>query len=80
MNEKYMKKLVREMEIDNYLEDIKEVSNVAYGYITNKIEVNDLEELIVKLDCVDYYIKNVKDLIEEMALEYEQEIKELENE
>lgn len=77
MNEKYMKKLGRDMRLSACLSSIKECTNIAYNYIAYDYEINDVDELIATLASVPEYIKEIEQIIIEMASEYENEIEEL---
>ena len=79
MNEKIMKRFKREIGLDACLSSIKECVSVARDYITG-VEVNDVKELIVAFESVPEYIEEIKQLTLEMTEDYEEEIKELENE
>ena len=80
MKEKYMKKFMLEIEINNYLNDIKEYSNSALLYLTNPSDKLDKEEIIMYLSCVEEYVNTVSELIVKIENEYENDIKELMNE
>lgn len=80
MKEKYMKKFMLEMEINNYLNDIKEYSNSALLYLTNPSDKLDKEEIIMYLSCVEEYTDYVDELIGKIEEEYENDIKELKDE
>ncbi len=80
MKEKYMKKFMLEIEINNYLNDIKEYSNGALLYLTNPSDKLDKEEIIMYLSCVEEYVNTVSELIVKIENEYENDIKELMNE
>ena len=80
MKEKYMKKFMLEIEINNYLNDIKEYSNDALLYLTNPSDKLDKEEIIMYLSCVEECVNNVSELIAKIESEYENDIKELMNE
>ena len=80
MKEKYMKKFMLEIEINNYLNDIKEYSNSALLYLTNPSDKLDKEEIIMYLSCVEECANYVSELIAKIESEYENDIKELMNE
>ncbi len=66
MNKTYYLKV----EIDNYLHDIKNYTKSAYQYILDSTSINDIEELIVSLKCVDECIEIIKNDIYELEEEY----------
>lgn len=80
MTEELKKKFDREIKLSYNLEFIKQCCKIASMYISGDYEVNDLEELIFDLNNVDENIKEIDELIKEMAIEYEEEIEVLENE
>ena len=80
MKEKYMKKFMLEIEINNYLNDIKEYSNSALHYLINPSDRLDKEEVIMYLSCIEECTNNVDELVEKIEEEYENDIKELKDE
>jgi hypothetical protein len=66
MNKTYYLKI----NIDNYLQDIKNYTKAAYQYILDPASTNDKEELIVSLKCVDECIEIIKNNIYELEEEY----------
>lgn len=76
MNENIKKKLSLKIEISNYLSDILERTNAAYTLLTNKDEILDEDEVIAYLSTVPECIKNLEELIEELEIQYENELME----
>lgn len=71
MNEEMKKLSEREIKIYGSLDIIKECVEVARGYINNEYEVNDVDELVVALNCVKEYIKDIKEAVLELEQENE---------
>ena len=80
MTEEIKKKFDRDMRLSYNLNFIKQCCEVASMYLSGDYKVNDLDELIFDLYNVENNVKEIEELIEEMALEYEQEIEVLRNE
>ena len=80
MTEEIKRKFSREMKIEYNLDFIKQCCKVASMYLDGDYEVNDLDELIFDLYNIDENVKELEELIQEMALEYEEEIRALKNE
>lgn len=77
MNENIKKKLSLEIEISNYLSDILEYTNAAYTLLTNRDAINDEDEVISYLSTVPECIKTLDKLIEELEIQYENELMEV---
>mgnify|MGYP001852881558 FL=1 len=73
MNNNIMKKFCKELRLNACLNSIEECCNATYGYITGEYKVNDLNELEDALLCIPDYIKEIKEIIEEIIDIYEQE-------
>ena len=71
MNNNIMKKFCKELRLSACLNTIEEDS--VYGYITGEYEVNDLDELKDALLCIPDYIKEIREIVEEIVDIYEQE-------
>ena len=80
MNNKISEKHIKEMEINVSLASIKEITNVARGYISDEYKINDKEELIVALSAIGEEILTIKEALLEIIKIYEKEIEELRNE
>lgn len=80
MNKNSDKKLINEMRIIAYLEDIKECVEVARGYINGEYKVNDVKELVVSLSCISEDIEDIKQLVYEINEECNKKINEVEYE
>ncbi len=77
MNKNTIKKLSKEIELENYLNDISEYSTSAYNYLTSWDSNLDKDEIVMYLSSVDECIREIKNLIQELASEYEQEMGEV---
>lgn len=80
MTEELKTKFDREIKISYNLNFIKQCCKIASMYISGDYEVNDLGELIFDLDNIEENVKELEELIKQMALEYEKEIEVLRNE
>lgn len=80
MTEELKRKFDREIKISYNLDFIKQCCKIASMYISGDYEVNDLNELILDLDNIEENVKELEELINQMALEYEKEIEVLRNE
>ena len=80
MTEELKRKFDREIKISYDLDFIKQCCKIASMYISGNYEVNDLDELILDLDNIEENVKELEELIIQMALEYEKEIEVLRNE
>ena len=89
MTEELKRKFDREIKISYNLDFIKQCCKIASMYISGNYEVNDLDELILDLESIGYSkanisieenVKELEELITQMALEYEKEIEVLRNE
>lgn len=68
------KKIIKEIEIIEILESIKEYVTVAKGYINNEYDINDKEELIISLSGINEDINEIKNNLYEIINIYEQEL------
>ena len=80
MTEELKRKFDREIKISYNLDFIKQCCKIASMYISGDYEVNDLDELIIDLNNIEENVKELEELITQMALEYEKEIEVLRNE
>ena len=80
MTEALKKKFDRDLKLSYNLNFIKQCCEVASMYLSGDYEINDLDELIFDLYNIEDNVKEIEESIEEMALEYEQEIEVLKNE
>lgn len=80
MTEELKKKFDRDIRLSYNLNFIKQCCEVASMYLNGDYEINDLEELIFDLHNIEDNVREIEELIEEIALEYEQEIEVLRNE
>lgn len=70
------KKIIKENEIIETLEGIKEYVTIAKKYINKEYEINDESELIGALSCIDEDIEEIKGNLYEIINDYEEELKE----
>ncbi len=68
-----MNKLVLEMEINHNLNDIDGYCESAGEYLLNPYTELDKDEIVMYLSSVTEIIKEVKELIEKLEQEYENE-------
>lgn len=80
MTEELKRKFDRKIKISYNLDFIKQCCKIASMYISGDYEVNDLNELILDLDNIEENVKELEELINQMALEYEKENEVLRNE
>lgn len=73
INNNIMKKFCKELRLSACLNTIEECCDSVYGYITGEYEVNDLDELKNALLCIPDYIKEIREILEEIVDIYEQE-------
>ena len=73
MNENIKNKLNIEVEINNYLLDLKNYAEGAYYYLTNNPLITDKEEIISCLEAVPEIIEIIEKLIKELEAIYENE-------
>ena len=73
MNENIKNKFNIEVEINNYLLDLKNYAEGAYYYLTNNPLITDKEEIISCLEAVPEIIKIIEKLIRELEAIYENE-------
>lgn len=70
------KKNIKENEIIETLESIKEYVIVAKKYINKECEINDKKELIAALSCINEDIANIKQNLYKIIEDYEKELSE----
>lgn len=80
MSEEIMEKFKMNMRLETCFNSISEISTAAYEYMIGEYEINDVEELIVALECIPGYVKEIEQIVLEIADNYENEIRELRNE
>ena len=80
MNEEIMRKFKMNMRLDACFNSINEISTAAYEYMIGENKINDVEELIIALECIPSYVKEIEQIVLEIADDYETEIMELRNE
>lgn len=73
MNENIKNKFNIEVEINNYLLDLKNYAEGAYYYLTNNPLITDKEEIISCLEAVPEIIEIIEKLIKELEAIYENE-------
>ena len=73
MNENIKNKFNIEVEINNYLLDLKNYAEGAYYYLTNNPLITDKEEIISCLEAVPEIIEIIEKLIGELEAIYENE-------
>ncbi len=74
MNENIRKKFNIEIQISNYLADLKNYAEGAYNYIIGNPLITDEEEVLACLESVPYVIKTIDELIERLEGLYEDEL------
>ena len=80
MNEEIMRKFKINMRLDACFNSINEISTAAYEYMIGENKINEVEELIIALECIPSYVKEIEQIVLEIADDYETEIMELRNE
>lgn len=76
----YLKLLELEIKLDNYLSDISEYTQSACNYLINPNSELDKDEIVMYLSSVPECIEYIKELIQKIEEEHEQEERRLENE
>lgn len=80
MNEEIIKKIKTNMKLQACFDSINEISIAVYKYMIGEYKVNDKNELIVALECIPSYVKEIEQIVLEITDDYETEIRELRNE
>lgn len=80
MNEEIMRKFKMNMRLEACFNSISEISTAAYEYMIGENKINDVDELIIALECIPSYVKEIEQIVLEIADDYETEIMELRNE
>lgn len=80
MSEEIIEKFKMNMRLEACFNSISEISTATYEYMIGEYEINDVEELIVALECIPSYVREIEQIILEIADSYENEIRELRNE
>lgn len=73
MNENTRQKFNIEIQISNYLSDLKNYAEGAYNYIIGNPIVTDENEILACLESVPDIVKTIDKLIEKLEVLYENE-------
>lgn len=68
-----MKKFILEIKIDDFLNDIEEYCENATEYLSNPYTKFEKDDIIKDLSSVSEIIKFLKEMIDELEMEYENE-------
>lgn len=72
----YLKLLDLEIKLDNYLSDILEYTESAYNYLIDPDSELDKDEIVMYLSSVPGCIDEVKEIVQKIEEEHEQERRE----